>query len=403
MEEIKKRIKNIGKIWVITVFLLAGMLLCADISLASSVESPNYHQTAGNSSIASVGSVRKYGMLPIYGRDVKDGVYSIEVESSSSKFRIVHAELTVTDGDMTAEITLSGTGYLKLFMGTGEEAAESDVSAYIGYEETDDGYYVYTVPVEALDKEIDCAAFSKRREMWYDRKILFEASALPEEALLVELPDYDLIEDAMKLLEKSEQDERKDGASPEGEKREDGILEAESQEADRGEDEKPDNGEDTSSANGNPSEAQAMEVHLSDGEYGIDVVLAGGSGKASVTSPTLMIVRDGRAYARVEWSSSSYDYMVVDGTRYDNLSEPEISSVFEIPITVMDQEMQVLADTTAMGVPHEIAYTLTFYQETITGKAQMPQEAAKRVVVTALIIIVVGGVLNYFVKKKRRQ
>jgi ABC-type proline/glycine betaine transport system ATPase subunit len=58
------------------------------------------------------------------GSEIKDGTYSITVESSSSMFNIVDCQLTVTDGEMTAVMTLSGTGYSKLYMGTGEEALQ---------------------------------------------------------------------------------------------------------------------------------------------------------------------------------------------------------------------------------------------------------------------------------------
>ena len=78
---------------------------------------------------------------------------------------------------MTAAMTMSGTGYLCLFMGTGADAAKSPESAFIQYEETD-GVHTFTVPVEALNREIDCAAFSKKKSMWYDRKILFDATSL---------------------------------------------------------------------------------------------------------------------------------------------------------------------------------------------------------------------------------
>ena len=68
----------------------------------------------------------------------------------------------------------------------------------------------------------------------------------------------------------------------------------------------------------------------------------------------------------------------------------------------MDEGMPVIADTLAMGTPHEINYTLIFYSDSIGSKSQLPQEAAKRVVAVAMVIIVGGGILNYFVKKKRR-
>ena len=145
-----------------------------------------------------------------------------------------------------------------------------------------------------------------------------------------------------------------------------------------------------------------IETDLEDGEYSIQVDLEGGSGKASVSSPTLMIVKDGRMYAELQWSSSNYDYMIVDGEKFLNESEEGRNSVFTVPITVLDDKMEVIADTLAMGAPHEINYTLTFYEDSIGSKGQLPQEAAKRVVAVALVIIIGGGILNYFVNKRNR-
>ena len=145
-----------------------------------------------------------------------------------------------------------------------------------------------------------------------------------------------------------------------------------------------------------------VKTDLTDGEYSIQVDLVGGSGKASVSSPTLMIVKDGRMYAELQWSSSNYDYMIVDGEKFLNESEEGRNSVFTVPITVLDDKMEVIADTLAMGAPHEINYTLTFYEDSIGLKGQLPQEAAKRVVAVALVIIIGGGILNYFVNKRNR-
>ena len=38
----------------------------------------------------------------------------------------------------------------------------------------------------------------------------------------------------------------------------------------------------------------------------------------------------------------------------------EPGSTFEIPVAALDQELSVIADTTAMGNPHEVEYTLIF-------------------------------------------
>lgn len=144
----------------------------------------------------------------------------------------------------------------------------------------------------------------------------------------------------------------------------------------------------------------AIEIDLEDGEYSIQVDLTGGSGKASVSSPALMIVEDARAYVKLVWSSSNYDYMIVGNKKYLNEAEEEANSFFTVPILAMDKPVDVIGDTTAMGEPHEVAYTLTLHSETIDSKSALPQEAAKRVLMIALVIIVGGGILNVFVKKK---
>ena len=150
------------------------------------------------------------------------------------------------------------------------------------------------------------------------------------------------------------------------------------------------------------STPEAFTLDKEDGEYSIQVDLEGGSGKASVTSPTLITVQDGAVTAHIQWSSSNYDYMIVDGEKYLPVNEEGGNSEFEIPVLAMDEAMPVIADTTAMGTPHEINYTLTFYSDSIGSKSQMPQEAAKRVVAVALLIISGGGILNYFVNKRNR-
>ena len=150
------------------------------------------------------------------------------------------------------------------------------------------------------------------------------------------------------------------------------------------------------------AETQAVEFDKEDGEYSIQVDLEGGSGKASVTSPTLFTVKDVMGDAQIQWSSSNYDYMIVDGEKYLPTNEEGMNSVFEIPILTLDEAMPMIADTTAMGAPHEIEYTLTFYSDSIGSKSQLPQEAAKRVVGVAMVIIVCGGILNYFVNKRNR-
>ncbi len=310
----------------------------------------------------------RYGMVPIYGKDIKDGTYDIKVDSTSPFFKIRKGSITVENGEITASITIGSTSYLYVYPGTKPDASRADMSTWVSPTIVD-GRTTFTFKIEALDKELDCAAFSKAREKWYDRKLVFDASTLPEEALLIKLPDYELIEKAISALEVEGSEDMFD-----------------------------DNKYKQGGSEGSP---EAVAIDLPDGEYSIEVNLIGGSGRASVSSPTLLIVRDGKAYARLIWSSAYYDYMVIDDTMYKNLIVDGGNSQFEIPITLMDDPMSVVADTTAMGDSLEIEYALTFYSDTVGEKGAIPQEAAKLVLVLAAAIIVGGGILNYFVKKKR--
>ena len=97
-----------------------------------------------------------------------------------------------------------------------------------------------------------------------------------------------------------------------------------------------------------------------DGTYQMEVELLGGSGRASVTSPAKVEIKDGKAVATLEWSSPNYDYMVVDGEKYLPVNT-EGHSVFQIPVEAFDQDIAVIADTVAMSTPHEIEYTLNFH------------------------------------------
>ena len=64
---------------------------------------------------------------------------------------------------MSAVLTLGGTGYGKLFMGTGEEARQAGEDSYIPFVEDGTGAYTYEVPAEVLNQPVDCAAWSIRQ------------------------------------------------------------------------------------------------------------------------------------------------------------------------------------------------------------------------------------------------
>ena len=119
-----------------------------------------------------------------------------------------------------------------------------------------------------------------------------------------------------------------------------------------------------------PTENSGMTVEdldLEDGSYMVEVVLEGGSGKASVDSPATLEIKDGKATATIVWSSPNYDYMLVGNQKYER-TDAEGNSSFEIPVLGFDYKMPVVADTVAMSTPHEIEYTLQFDSASIKEK-----------------------------------
>ena len=139
--------------------------------------------------------------------------------------------------------------------------------------------------------------------------------------------------------------------------------------------------------------AEAPALGLEDGTYSIAVKLDGGTGRASVTSPTELTVVGGAAVARITWSSPNYDYMLVAGKRYLPVNK-EGDSVFEIPVLALDEPFDVVGDTTAMSEPHEVDYQLTFdtssMQATAEGSAGQPFAP---ILPVAVALVVLAGVV----------
>jgi sirohydrochlorin cobaltochelatase len=238
----------------------------------------------------------------------KDGVYSVTVDSSSTMFKVVQCELTVQGGKMTAVLHMSGTGYEKLYMGTMDQAAAA-TSGFIPYVEQADGTHTFTVPVSALDTALDCAAFSAKKQAWYDRTLTFRSDSLTAYT----------------------------GQTTQGTA---GTTAS-------------------SSTSGSTSSAPA------DGKYTVAVQLEGGTGKASVTSPAVVQISGGKITATIIWSSSHYDYMIVNGEKILPTTT-EGGSTFQIPVSAFDTKLTVIGDTTAMSTPHEVEYTLYFDSTTLT-------------------------------------
>lgn len=305
---------------------LAGALLCASATSAFAAL-----KIAGPTpdGLASPAAATDTPGAPLYATDIAPGTYPIDVASSSSMFRIVDAQLTVADDAMTCTMTMSGSGYGKLFMGTAEQAQAASKADCIPFTESAEGTHVFTVPVEALNADTDCAAWSIKKERWYDRVIVFESGRIPTDAILASVDELA----TRKPLTK--------GISPED----------------------PTDAASDASASKKPSASQETTnpqipvTAMPDGTHLTSLALEGGSGKASVESPSTIVIENGTGTLTVTWSSPNYTRMIVDGTEYPRVNS-EGNSVFEIPVAFMEGNLAVSAETVAMGSPHMVDYTL---------------------------------------------
>ena len=197
--------------------------------------------------------------------ELKDGIYTADFDTDSNMFHVNEAKdgkgtLTVKNGEMTIHVSLVSKSIVNLFSGKAEDAQKEGAKVLEPTEDEvtySDGYketvYGFDIPVPSLEEEFDVALLGKKGK-WYDHKV---SVSNPQPA------------------ENSEET----GGSSEGK--------------------------------------TAEELKLEDGDYTVEVALEGGSGKATVESPAEMKISDGKVMATITWSSPNYDYMIVDGEKYE--------------------------------------------------------------------------------------
>ena len=158
----------------LSVQIVMGGVLCAPV--------PAFGQgnVAGAEEMVAPEEVGKEGVPAIPAGDVPKGEYEVEAESSSSMFRITEATLFADDNRLKVQLVMGGKGYLYVFPGSAEAAAAAAEGEYIPYEENEDGDHTFTVPVPALNEPFALAAYSKKKEKWYDRQIVVYAPAVIE-------------------------------------------------------------------------------------------------------------------------------------------------------------------------------------------------------------------------------
>ena len=279
-----------------------------------SAAEPESKVAAADETVEAVQVVQDW-MKPVPASALEDGVYAVAVDSSSSMFRITDCVLAVSGGSMSAKLTMSSDGYTRVYPGSAEEAAAAPEQDLIAAVPNQDSQATFTVPVPALDQGISLAAFSRRKEKWYDRTLVFRADSLPAEAF-------------------------REGAGPEAQ----GTA--------------------------------LLDLNLADGVYLVDCALSGGSGRTTVESPAELTVSGEEATLKLVFSSPNYDYVRIGDTRYEPVNETG-NSTFLIPVGAMDAPLEIFADTTAMSKPHEIQYRLTLDSASLSSAPAASSSASQ--------------------------
>ena len=236
---------------------------------------------------------------------LEDGTYVAEFDSDSSMFHINEANdgkgiLTVKDGVMTMHISLPSKSVVNLFPGLVEDATKD--GAVLLEPTIDTVTYSDGTSEEVHGFDIPVPVIGEEFDLaligtkgkWYDHKVVVS---------------------------------------------------------------NPVAGDDIHGVTNDAEQTEALEA-VEDGEYLVEITMEGGSGKASIESPAKMVVKNGESVVTITWSSPNYDYMLLDGVKYEPVNT-EGNSVFELPIKEFGVPVTVIGDTTAMSKPHEVEYKIT--------------------------------------------
>ena len=277
-----------------------------------------------------------------------DGVYTTTISTGAEMFRVVATILTVKNGKMSAEITLSGTGYDYLYMGTAEEAAGNE-SQWIGCKDEQKSYIEngeektgrsYIIPISTLDTPLAMASHSVKRDRWYDRSITVSSNNLKKiSSGEAGNGEGGSLNPTPTVVETATKDSVKDTTPAEESKSE-------------------------SDTSGSTSQVNS-KTKLKDGVYTPDkFTWSGGTGKVNITCDKVTI-KNGQALATIAFSSSAYQYVKANGKKYFP-THTGGKSIFVIPVE-LNKNNKIIGMTTKMSTAHEIEYSIMVYLAAADG------------------------------------
>lgn len=277
-----------------------------------------------------------------------DGVYTTTISTGAEMFRVVATILTVKNGKMSAEITLSGTGYDYLYMGTAEEAAGNE-SQWIGCKDEQKSYIEngeektgrsYIIPISTLDTPLAMASHSVKRDRWYNRSITVSSNNLKKiSSGEAGNGEGGSLNPTPTVVETATKDSVKDTTPAEESKSE-------------------------SDTSGSTSQVNS-KTKLKDGVYTPDkFTWSGGTGKVNITCDKVTI-KNGQALATIAFSSSAYQYVKANGKKYFP-THTGGKSIFVIPVE-LNKNNKIIGMTTKMSAAHEIEYSIMVYLAAADG------------------------------------
>jgi hypothetical protein len=253
------------------------------------------------------------------------------------------------NGNMTAQIILSGQGYDYLYMGTAKNAAKVSRSNW-SKASVRKGYYTYKIAVKGLDRKLTISGHSKKLNKWFQHTIIFYSYGAKKTSRT------SLVPGSKNSTSSKSKTYKKSGRQTKfkNDKKADKVSKY-----------KDDSSKSTSAVDNSTT--------LKDGVYTpSSFSWSGGSGRLAYIRCNKLTVKNGKVYATIVFGSSKYDQLKANGSVYSKSGGG--NATFVIPVK-LNSNNTIIGRTTAMSQPHWIKYTI--YVGKAESKAQVKKEKAR--------------------------
>lgn len=151
-------------------------------AIIESVDKALEKAKTGETSSVTIPTEKEDNYVPV---SAPTGIYSVDVACNG--LTVIDAELTSKNGQMTAVITLGGTGTDLLYFGTEEEAYKAGnenliencgTKDYVNASGATKTGYQFEIPVATLNKDLAFISHAKSSNKWFYRTIKFDSATL---------------------------------------------------------------------------------------------------------------------------------------------------------------------------------------------------------------------------------